>query len=258
MFRMKVRHFHISAISCKNREASSNHGVANNFYRVLKVKRDASSTEIKSAYFALSKEFHPDRNTSDMATRKYGLVRDAYEMLGDKKNRSAYDKLLQEEQELNYGNSNTIKNKSVWQKSSKFQQRMDELIRSRKQKSSGATNRDNLHTEDAYDRHRSKRWEDYDLFKDNDEKNSAQQFRDKWIGNDKIDPLHPDNKAYRRWEERFTQAHKVKAPTLFQEKNRAKVLILGLLIIFFGYHIYTEVNHKITDSFAVNKSDQDK
>lgn len=35
------------------------------FYDILEIKKDASSTEIKAAYHALAKKYHPDISTTD-------------------------------------------------------------------------------------------------------------------------------------------------------------------------------------------------
>jgi len=63
------------------------------YYKTLGLKKNATSKEIKSAYYALSKIHHPDANPSDKddAAVKFQKVSEAYEVLGSENNRKAYD-----------------------------------------------------------------------------------------------------------------------------------------------------------------------
>ena len=65
-----------------------------NFYTVLEIEKDASSAQVKNAYFEKSKELHPDKNDTEEAKQNYKDVREAYDILGDKRKRRVYDKLL--------------------------------------------------------------------------------------------------------------------------------------------------------------------
>src|SRR5690606_33879477 len=57
------------------------------------VQKDASQKEIKSVYRKLAKRHHPDHNQDDPdAQAKFAEVSRAYEILGDPKLRSAYDR----------------------------------------------------------------------------------------------------------------------------------------------------------------------
>lgn len=55
----------------------------NNLYTVLGVKSSATQGEIKSAYYELSKIYHPDSNKgSQDSLDKFRQVSNAYEVLG--------------------------------------------------------------------------------------------------------------------------------------------------------------------------------
>jgi curved DNA-binding protein CbpA len=67
-------------------------------YRILGVERTAESAEIKRAYYALAKRFHPDRfqRNADASLRSqietaFTKITQAYETLHDARARSAYD-----------------------------------------------------------------------------------------------------------------------------------------------------------------------
>jgi curved DNA-binding protein CbpA len=67
-------------------------------YRILGLERDAENSEIKRAYYALAKRFHPDRFQRDAdATLRpqieaaFMKITQAYETLYDARSRSAYD-----------------------------------------------------------------------------------------------------------------------------------------------------------------------
>lgn len=51
------------------------------FYKVLGVPKNASQKDIKKAYYALAKKFHPDTNKGDpTANKKFQEVSEAYEV----------------------------------------------------------------------------------------------------------------------------------------------------------------------------------
>jgi DnaJ-class molecular chaperone len=60
-------------------------------YALLGVSPTASMDEIKKAFRIKAAEFHPDRNTSELAPVKFREIREAYEVLGDPEARAAYD-----------------------------------------------------------------------------------------------------------------------------------------------------------------------
>ena len=62
------------------------------YYDVLGVDRDASQKQIKKAYRKLAQKYHPDRNPDDAeAEERFKEVQEAYDVLGDKEKRKAYD-----------------------------------------------------------------------------------------------------------------------------------------------------------------------
>ena len=68
-------------------------GVTKNYYLILGVLPNATQADIKSAYYKLSKIYHPDKNQgSKFAAEKFQLITAAYEVLGNHDNRRRYDK----------------------------------------------------------------------------------------------------------------------------------------------------------------------
>lgn len=62
------------------------------YYQTLGVARNASDGEIKKAFRRLAMKYHPDRNTDNpQAEEQFKKVKEAYDVLSDEKNRSAYD-----------------------------------------------------------------------------------------------------------------------------------------------------------------------
>jgi len=70
-------------------ESSTNH------YDVLGLKPTASPSQIKSAYYQLSKKYHPDVAVGvDNAREKFARLSSAYEVLGNPSKRAVYDRSL--------------------------------------------------------------------------------------------------------------------------------------------------------------------
>lgn len=61
------------------------------YYEILGVSKGASEREIKSAYRKLALQWHPDRNRSQEAEKKFKEINEAYEVLSDPKKKQAYD-----------------------------------------------------------------------------------------------------------------------------------------------------------------------
>eukprot|EP00262_Sarcandra_glabra_P010665 TRINITY_DN259_c0_g1_i1.p1 TRINITY_DN259_c0_g1~~TRINITY_DN259_c0_g1_i1.p1 ORF type:complete len:451 (-),score=46.25 TRINITY_DN259_c0_g1_i1:279-1631(-) len=62
------------------------------FYSTLGVSKNASKSEIKSAYRKLARSYHPDVNKEPGAEQKFKDISNAYEVLSDDEKRSLYDK----------------------------------------------------------------------------------------------------------------------------------------------------------------------
>jgi molecular chaperone DnaJ len=66
--------------------------VADELYKTLGVKKDASEDEIKKAYRKLARQYHPDRNPDDKAAEeKFKEVSAAHDVLSDPEKRKEYD-----------------------------------------------------------------------------------------------------------------------------------------------------------------------
>ena len=64
------------------------------YYDILGVKKAATDEEIKKAYRALAKKYHPDKNKGNKdAEAKFKEISEAYSVLGEKEKREQYDRL---------------------------------------------------------------------------------------------------------------------------------------------------------------------
>jgi DnaJ-domain-containing protein 1 len=63
-------------------------------YAMLGVERNAPESAIKKAYHRMALEYHPDRNQSPDAARKFAEISKAYSVLRDEAMRSKYDAML--------------------------------------------------------------------------------------------------------------------------------------------------------------------
>lgn len=62
-----------------------------NPYSVLGVDKHASSSDIKKAYYALAKKYHPDTNKDPKAKDRFSESQTAYEILSDPQKKEAWD-----------------------------------------------------------------------------------------------------------------------------------------------------------------------
>ncbi|CAH8640082.1 unnamed protein product [Heterobilharzia americana] len=70
--------FFVSSINC-------------NYYDVLGISKSATSIEIKAAYRKLARKWHPDKNPTEEASKKFIEINEAYEVLSNPKKRHEYD-----------------------------------------------------------------------------------------------------------------------------------------------------------------------
>jgi molecular chaperone DnaJ len=66
-----------------------------NFYKALNVRRNATPSEIKKAYRAGAKRYHPDVSSKD--EEKFKQIQEAYETLSDPEKKIIYDEELKTE-----------------------------------------------------------------------------------------------------------------------------------------------------------------
>lgn len=61
------------------------------YYEILGVGKSVSAADLKKVYRRLALQWHPDRNKSPEAEKRFKEINEAYEVLSDSKKRQAYD-----------------------------------------------------------------------------------------------------------------------------------------------------------------------
>ena len=64
------------------------------WYEILEIPNNASSDEIRMAYFEQAKRYHPDSNQGELAKEWFLLVQQAYEVLSDPEKREQYNESI--------------------------------------------------------------------------------------------------------------------------------------------------------------------
>ena len=68
--------------------------IEKDYYKILGVKKSAKISDIKKRYRELARKHHPDTNQgSKKAEEKFKRISEAYQVLGNAKNRKEYDQL---------------------------------------------------------------------------------------------------------------------------------------------------------------------
>ncbi|KAG9248462.1 mitochondrial DnaJ chaperone-like protein [Calycina marina] len=75
------RAFHATSISLATKDP----------YKVLGVGPNASTSEVKKAYYGMAKKFHPDTNKDPTAKDNFSEAQSAYELLNDPQKKAAWD-----------------------------------------------------------------------------------------------------------------------------------------------------------------------
>src|SRR3990170_7080970 len=65
--------------------------MAQDYYDLLGVTKNASPADLKAAYRNKALEWHPDRNKAANASEKFKEITKAYEVLSDPKKKEVYD-----------------------------------------------------------------------------------------------------------------------------------------------------------------------
>ena len=65
-----------------------------NYYELLEIPENASDQEIRAAYLAMVKKYHPDtfEGNAQFAQERTGMINEAYETLSDPQRRLEYDR----------------------------------------------------------------------------------------------------------------------------------------------------------------------
>jgi len=60
------------------------------YFEILEVDKSASQADIKKSFRRLAAKYHPDRNTSEDAIKRFQHIQESYSVLSDPKKRTQY------------------------------------------------------------------------------------------------------------------------------------------------------------------------
>lgn len=66
-------------------------------YDMLDLDCDATQEEIRHAYKVMAMKWHPDRNKAKYAAERFMKIKEAYDVLSDKRRRAEYDEMLNDD-----------------------------------------------------------------------------------------------------------------------------------------------------------------
>jgi len=194
------------------------HNSETNFYTVLEVETDASTSKIKEAYFEKSKKLHPDVNKTEDAKQNYKDVREAYDILGDKKKRKEYDGELRIHVYQEVHRRNMTSNYEDRKKRGDF-------------KYNQKYNDDQKMKDKPFENWGKWDGTEFDDREDEEEKNykkKQQEILRKMYGyNDKKDGGHPDSKQFKDFEEALFSSSRTKIA-------KVATMWLFIMMIFTG------------------------
>ena len=99
-------------------------GTGSSLYDVLEVTPKSTQSQVKTAYYKLSKQYHPDISPEPDAKARFAKIAEAYEVLGNVKSRSLYDRGVYTPQAQGFpGVSEDIEYKSIIKNRGKFRKR---------------------------------------------------------------------------------------------------------------------------------------
>lgn len=84
-------------------------------YDLLKISPTASQSQIKAAYFRLSKKYHPDVNKEADARHIFNRIAEAYKVLSNTGQRAEYDRQISNKtQRSSFASSSTVHQEDVF------------------------------------------------------------------------------------------------------------------------------------------------